>query len=60
MLSFTCRWVSIMVAVGVFLGLLSLAGNVHVAEFFGSMIIGVICGGLFYFIVCKSGKNKGA
>ena len=34
MISVTCKWASVIIAIGVFFGLLSVAGNVHVAEFF--------------------------
>jgi len=59
MISVTCKWASVIIALGVFFGLLSVAGNVHVAEFFGSLIIGLVCGGGFYLTVCRR-KNKDA
>lgn len=56
MISVTCKWASVIIGFGVFFGLLSVAGNVHVAEFFGSMVIGVVSGGGFYLGICKK-KN---
>jgi hypothetical protein len=57
MISVTCKWASVIIGIGICLGLLSLAGNVHVAEFFGSLIIGLGCGAGFYLTVCPK-KNK--
>lgn len=58
MLSLSCKWVSVAITIFVFFGLLSVAGNVHVAEFFGSMVIGLVSGGAFYMSVCGKLKNK--
>jgi len=58
MISLTCKWASVIISIGVFFGLLSVAGNVHVAEFFGSLIIGLFCGAGFYMTVCRSRNAK--
>ena len=57
MLSLSCKWVSVAIMFLVFFGLLSVAGNVHVAEFFGSMVIGIVSGGAFYMSVCRKVKS---
>ncbi len=59
MINVACKWVSTVIAIGIFLGLISVAGNVHVAEFFGSLVIGLISGGAFYLTICR-GKKKNA
>ena len=53
MLNVACKWVAIGVLLFVFFGLLSVAGNVHVAEFYGAIFFGIIAGGAFYLMVCR-------
>lgn len=58
MIVMACKWVSFGLALLVFFGLLSVAGNVHVAEFFGSLFIALMVGGAFYLTVCRNKKER--
>jgi hypothetical protein len=47
-----CRWFAVAVAVAIFFVLLSVVGNVHVGEFYGSLAMGIIGGIVVYFLAC--------
>jgi hypothetical protein len=50
----TCNWATIGILLVVFIGLISFAGCIHVAELFGSAVIGIMVARTFYFSICKN------
>lgn len=50
----TCKWATIGILLVVFMSLISFAGCIHVAELFGSAIIGIMVARTFYFRNCKN------
>lgn len=51
--TFVCFWV-------IFLGLLSLTGNTHVAEFYGSLVLAIIGTLIFHFKLLPESKKRDA
>jgi hypothetical protein len=51
------KWATIGVWLFVFIGLTSVAGCIHVAEFLGSIIIGIIVARSFYFSTSKESSD---
>lgn len=48
-----CKWATVGVLLTVFIGLISVAGCIHVAEYFGSIIIGILAARWFFVNICK-------
>ena len=54
----TCKWATIAILLVVFMSLISLAGCIHVAEFFGSAIIAITVARFFYFSIRKNNSDQ--
>jgi len=54
----TCKWATVGILLSVFIGLMSLAGCIHVAELFGSIIAGIMVARLFFFNICKHDLDR--
>lgn len=49
----TCKWMTISLLLFVFVGLMSMAGSIHVFEYLGALAIGVLAARLFFVGVCR-------
>lgn len=53
-----CKWAATGVLLVVFIGLISLAGCLHIAEFLGAIVIGIIAARTFYFGICGHNSDR--
>ena len=52
-MDFTCKWATIGILLVVFMALIALSDCIHVAEFFGSALVGIVVARSFFFGICK-------
>ena len=54
----TCKWVTVAILLVVFVGLMSMAGSIHVFEYLGALAIGVLVARLFFVGVCRRSQHQ--
>jgi len=54
----TCKWSTIAILLTVFVGLMSMAGSIHVAEYLGALAIGILTARLFFVGVCRKTQHR--
>ena len=52
-MDFTCKWATIGIFLILFMAIIALSGCIHVAEFFGSALVGIVVARSFYFRICN-------
>jgi len=49
-----CKWATTGILLVVFVGLVSVAGCIHIAEYLGAIFVGILVARWFFLSVCKN------